>query len=234
MIKVHKSIPEAYYENSRDFQLLGRVNEVLYNYLLMNSNLVNNNNVSNDTLLDMINLILYSLGFYGEHDYPNTNLLILASVFKTIMKIKGTKAAIEYCIDILFKSQNIKSEYNLKIGTLIKSFRTSELDDNGNEYQYLELYLPSDVKDTVLIEDLFEYILPAGFIYNIYYVNTITTNVEQDIYDFNAVAYKTHKKNSSSLFGQVFKPNSDNKTHTTVIVNSGSIPPNDDEISSNN
>ena len=56
MISVQKYTPEVYYNNSRDFQAIGRVCEVLYNYILMNiDNMIGLpiSDNTNTTLLDL-------------------------------------------------------------------------------------------------------------------------------------------------------------------------------------
>ena len=58
MIKVQKYTPEVYYKNSRDFQAVGRVCDVLYNYILMNIDNMTGLPISDNTNPRMLELAL--------------------------------------------------------------------------------------------------------------------------------------------------------------------------------
>ena len=154
-MKVQNLVPEIYYKDSRDFSFIGRLYEILFNYLNTATDLVGSSlyDTNSETLID---LLCYKLGFEVKHKYINSDLLSVCKSFVSIMKKKGTKSAIEESIQILLNSQYLDNDYEVLIDR-----------DTCN----IGIGLPVSIQDTVLLEDLFDYILPAGWTYNLYYVS---------------------------------------------------------------
>lgn len=188
-MKVQNMVPEVYYKESRDFSYIGRLVEVLFNNLKTNADLVNSNlnTVDSD---DLLNSLAYTLGFKPKHKYINKDLINICSNFVNIIKNKGTKYAIEECIKILLNSQYIKGDYYI---------------DFNEETQELMIGLPSNTQDIVLLEDIFDYILPTGCIYTI---NSIGSNRDLpiDTYYFKE-AGNFHLQKQFEQISQVSKLN---------------------------
>lgn len=188
MIKVRDLVPTIYYNKSRDFQALGRVFEVLYNYAKTGTDLVLNS--YEDT--KMLDLLAKTLGFNSKHNYNTDDLVTLCNTFILILKNKGSKKSIEDSITALLNAQHIESK-----------FYVNDLYNENNVKEHsLEIYIPSDLDDLVLLEDLFDYILPAGytyrFIYSVFpdtelktssYVDSKTNQIIYDSNDIAEVAY---------------------------------------------
>ena len=230
MISVQKYTPEVYYKNSRDFQILGRICEILYNYILMNVDNMLGLPVSDNTNPILLELALLTIGFDRHHNYTNVDLVKLSEIFKYIMKIKGTKVAIEEIVYLLLRSQSIEEEeFILNIHSLLGRFRNT-----NDDIFVIDLYVSNKLKDIVLIEDVFDYILPAGFIYHIYLSSTFRRDISTTLNNDNAILNQLMDYNSSKVFGQVFdsidKPNEPDKeapktsrTFTTVVVRSEDV-----------
>lgn len=230
MINVYKSLSRTYYNNSRDFQIFGRVYELLLNYILTNVDVVASIPLSDNTPIELSSLLLYTLGFKQVHNYTDVDIIGLAKIFKYLVKNKGTKLAIETCIYLLLRSQNYKDNFKVEIKTLdfpLASDR-SKREAAGltpNNLYVVNIYLPLGIKDEVLIEDVFDYILPAGFIYNIYFTDLQTIGIAEESFisvDTNEVEVDS---NSSQRFAGVYDSSSTNNNYTynTVVVDSGSI-----------
>jgi hypothetical protein len=162
MIKTQRNVPEYYYEESRDFQLIGRIFEGILNHVKtaadsMASSTLNKN--YDDTLID---LVTSTVGFKSKHEYDVPNLIALVNSFKSILKIKGTKKSIEDCIRVLLKAQNIDEEFEVLINT--ESFTTNSETIYSRD---VTIFIPKEVKDVALLEDMLDYVLPAGFTYSI-------------------------------------------------------------------
>jgi len=244
MISIQKYTPEVYYDNSRDFQAIGRVCEVLYNYLKMNVDNMVGLPVSDNTDPNLLDLALLTLGFDKHHNYTNVDLIKLAEIFKYVMKIKGTKVAIEEIIYLLLRSQNIEEEsFILNIHSLTGELRTTswEATETKPDTFSIDLYVSNKLKDIILIEDVFDYILPAGFIYHIYASSTLSGSIETRIKNTSYILNKGYGKNANPVFGQIFKstdtpsdplvelPNT-SRTFTTVVVNSNDKWEQDDKV----
>ena len=180
-MKVQNMVPEVYYKESRDFSYICRLLEVIINHLKTNADLVgsNLNTIDSD---DLLNSLAYTLGFKPKHKYINKDLINVCSNFTNILRNKGTLNAIEECIKIMLNSQYIIGDYVI-------------LEDSKN--CFIEIGLPSSTKDIVLLEDLFDYILPAGWIYSI--VGIASKRELQDIYYYS----EGNLINFSSKYGNI-------------------------------
>lgn len=150
-MKVSNLVPEVYYKKSRDFSYIGRVFEVLFNYYKTNVDLVGKSPLDENVASNIISLAATTLGFESKHEYINKDLVALCSSFAMLLRDKGTLTAIENSVNVLLHTQNIRQ------GTTIV------YDDVNFE---LTIYVPSQIKDIVLLEDIFEYILPVGVTYS--------------------------------------------------------------------
>ena len=238
MIKVQKYTPRVYYNNSRDFQALGRICEVLYNYILMNVDIMKGLPLSDNIDQSLMDLVLLTIGFDKHHNYTNVDLVKLAEIFKSIMRVKGTETSIREIVYLLLRSQSIEDEdFILDIHSLTGGFRNDDWKPSENKVDTLsiDLYVSNKLKDIILIEDVFDYILPAGFIYHIYqstaFGNMYETVRKTDSYVLNMGV----GTNTSRQFGQIFDSqfiNDNNpivntpeisRTFTTRVVSSDDI-----------
>lgn len=149
MIKTYNLVPEVYYKRSRDFQLLGRIYDVVFNYMKMNSNLVHTEEID-DTL---VSLVCTTLGFKETHEYNTKELKALCSVFTKCLRNKGSRASVQELLNLLLNVENETSEAFVEV-------------DLENPY-LLNVFLPANIKDISLFEDVLFYILPAGMSYRI-------------------------------------------------------------------
>lgn len=152
-MKVDKLVPEIYYKGSRDFGAIGRLCEVLLNYMRLGSNIVGSNLNYTDIDSNLLELVCNTLGFIVKHKYITKDLLYISNVFTKLIKNKGTEQAIKLAISTLLASQNINNRFEINVNAeTIKK----------NEF---EIVLPEKVNDLVLLEDIFDYILPVGCLY---------------------------------------------------------------------
>ena len=153
MIETKNLVPEVYYNRSRDFQVLGRIYDIILNYVKTNTQVINNAPYSEDIDDVLIPLISTTLGFKQTHEYNTNQLKVLCSSFVSILRNKGNFTAIETLLSILGNVENTKDSYDYAI-------------DKNNPY-LLNIYLPLSISDTSLFEDMLYYVLPAGMSYRI-------------------------------------------------------------------
>lgn len=163
MIKVQRQVPDYYYNESRDFQLFGRIFESVLNHTKTATDTIVNTPLSSNYDVSLLDLLTKTIGFESKRKYDVPNLLALVSSFKSILKIKGTKKSIEDCVRILLKAQNIIDGFEVLVNT-------SEVTDSEiTKYiREVSIYIPKEVKDIALLEDMLDYVLPAGFNYIIF------------------------------------------------------------------
>lgn len=171
LITTYNSVPKYYTRESRDFQLLGHIVDSVTNYSKLCIDSMLNLPYSFNMNTQFLDLLAKTLGFETKHQYNDKNLLALCGAFKNIVKYKGTFKAINDCINLLKTTQGITTEHYIDI----------TLSDNIDVYLKnnqsvpddvicfnLSIYLPINLVDVVLLEDMFNYILPIGFTYTIY------------------------------------------------------------------
>lgn len=154
MIKTKNLTPENYYKQSRDFQLIGRIFDFVLNYLKTNIDTVSNNPFSEDFDLELTKILATSLGFKQSHEYNNKQLKALCSTFIYLLRNKGNIKSIENLLNLLANTENNADKFIVDINTEVDPYN-------------LLIYIPLDVKDTTLFEDVLKYILPAGMSYTI-------------------------------------------------------------------
>ena len=222
MLEIKNKVPSTYYNNSRDFQVLGRTLETLLNYI--NLNISNMRGTYNPENLDpsLVELALTTLAFDSSHNYQNVDLVKLAQIFKKMMRTKGTKEAINDIIYILLRSQRVEESYYVKINNLTLNLRDIDNADLDELYS-IDLYLPEKLKDLVLIDDLFDYILPAGYVYTKHGVATLQGDTPTTTMTSSDNIVITEYQNGSPITGQIYHEKDSYVAGTTykgVVVNS--------------
>lgn len=162
MIRLQDLTPDVYYKQSRDFQLIGRLYDLVLNYTKTNTTLVNNVTLSDNTDTQLIDLLATTLGFKAIHTYNVKQLVSVCSCLSEILKNKGTKKAIELAVYAILNAEGIFLTEQVDLNDLVQiSYQTD--DDNPRPIRELKIVIPAQMQDTTLLRDLLDYILPAGF-----------------------------------------------------------------------
>jgi len=192
-MKVEKLLPEVYYSQSRDFSYIGRLFEILFNYMKTGADCIAVNPDSPNIDATTIELAALTLGFESKHKYTTRDLIYIISSFSDLIRKKGTKYAINTAIRLLMNSQKIYLEEN------ITDFVSTMFLEEANSFIF-DITIPEQLTDLILLEDIFDYILPAGVLYRFIKVTAQPereTNTEMEI--DNAAAY-TLNSDTSELF----------------------------------
>lgn len=176
-MQVEKLIPDIYIRESRDFAFISRLVTIVFNYMKTASDCVYSSYKSSDTVSGILELAANNVGFETKHAYNSKNLLSVIKCFSQIIKKKGTLEAITLAVKMLLNSQNIK---NINPEALIS------VDSTNKE---ITIKIPNNIEDITLLEDIFNYILPAGMIYKFIkvvltdsvYQNNISVASDKDI-----------------------------------------------------
>jgi hypothetical protein len=145
MINIKNQVPDIYYDASRDFQVLGHLYEVVLNYAKTNADmlyLLPNRLEPNARLTELLAL---TLGFKLRRNYDKAQLAALASIFPRLLKLKGTKQAIDLAGNALVKASGVPGAFSSEI-----------------ENHILTVKIPIELSDITLFLDLLPYILPFG------------------------------------------------------------------------
>ena len=163
MIKTYELTPKVYSKLSRDYQYIGHLYDLMLNNSKCAIDLFGDNNLENGLNKSFLQLLARTVGFEPKHSYRDDTLFAICMSFNEIMKIKGTKEAIECCIRLLMNLQGVVEEYDVEVPT--------DLSEDSPYTVFISV--PSELQDTVLIEDLMDYILPTGFTYTLHKLDTI-------------------------------------------------------------
>lgn len=158
MLKLNKLVPQVYYNKSRDFQLIGRIIEFLFNYSKNNVDLLSHQVVESKKDTKLLNLLCTTIGFEVKHEYNNDQLSALCSVFLLAIRNKGSKKAIQLILDLLTALEGGRNAASMEIG----------------EDGILYLYISEEISDITILKDVFDYIMPAGFNYIV--INNVMFN----------------------------------------------------------
>ena len=162
MIKLQELTPSVYYEQSRDFQFIGRLYDIVLNYIKTNADNLYTLPIGKNMDEKLLNLLAFTLGFQSKHHYNSKQLLAICSVLPLILKNKGSLNAILIAVNSILYAEGISQalDYEFKNNNLV-------------------LYLSQDLSDLTLLKDIMIYILPAGIgcdmIKKIQIVNKIET-----------------------------------------------------------
>lgn len=154
MIKLQHLTPEVYYKESRDFQLLGRLFDLVLNAVKTDTDLLYTLPLSTNSDEKLLELLALTLGFKPKHQYNARNLKAVCSVFSEILRNKGSIKAIKIACEALFNSMDISQQLDYDF-------------TKGKDNTELNLYIAQDFGDITLLNDLLSYILPAGMSCNI-------------------------------------------------------------------
>lgn len=156
MINLKNQVPSIYYDASRDFQLLGHLYGLVLNYVKTNADMLYllPNDIEADTRTT--ELLATTLGFKLRRNYDKAQLAALVSIFPQLLKIKGTKKAIDIAGNALVKASGVPGVF------------TSEIENH-----VLTIKIPIELSDITLFIDLLPYILPFGMQVSIVRTTTI-------------------------------------------------------------
>lgn len=182
MIKLQELTPSVYYEQSRDFQFIGRLYDIVLNYIKTNADNLYTLPIGKNMDEKLLNLLAFTLGFQSKHHYNSKQLLAICSVLPLILKHKGSLNAILIAVNSILYAEGINQALDY------------EFKDNN-----LVLYLSPDLSDLTLLKDIMIYILPAGIgcdmIKEIKSVNKIETilTTKDEVTVYKDVASKFNK-----------------------------------------
>lgn len=182
MIKLQELTPSVYYEQSRDFQFIGRLYDIVLNYVKTNADNLYTLPIGKNMDEKLLNLLAFTLGFQSKHHYNSKQLLAICSVLPLILKHKGSLNAILIAVNSILYAEGINQALDY------------EFKDNN-----LVLYLSPDLSDLTLLKDIMIYILPAGIgcdmIKEIQSVNKIETilTTKDEVTVYRDIASKFNK-----------------------------------------
>lgn len=153
MIRVQDLCSKIYSAQSRDFQFIGRLFDVVLNSAKTNIDQIYYLPFSDNSDEKLVQLMALTLGFRSKHTYSERQLRSACSVFSRILKSKGTLQSINLAVNALLNAEGISDQALISI--------------NKDDHYQLDISIPESLSDINLLKDLLEYIIPAGMSCNI-------------------------------------------------------------------
>jgi hypothetical protein len=162
MIRLQDLTPAIYYEQSRDFQFIGRLYDLVLNYIKTNA--VNLYNLPSGKDMDeqLLNLLALTLGFKPTRKYNSKQLRAICSVLPTVLKHKGSIQALVLATNALLAAEGVRQP----------------LDYTMHPREGITLYVAQELEDLNLFTDLLDYLLPAGLSCSIVKESQVVSKVE--------------------------------------------------------
>jgi hypothetical protein len=146
MIKLQDLTPAVYYNQSRDFQFIGRLYDVVLNSVKTNAANLYNLPIGQNMDEQLLNLLAMTLGFKATKQYNSKQLLAICHALPTILKHKGSIQALVLAVNALLTAEGVNQALDY---TLLPK-------------QGITLYVAQELADLTLLTDLLDYLLPAG------------------------------------------------------------------------
>lgn len=201
MIRLQEKTPDVYCSQSRDFQLLCRLYDCVINGVKLNVDGVSKITDTSKCRTNLLPLLERKLGFFTKQTFNDETIRYILSAFPIMVKNKGSLKAVKQAINTFLKVKNVNSDVTIwYIDKAETEYRT------GVANQTLVIGLSTNMRDVTVLEELFKYILPAGFTYSFYFYETLEER-NTFTYQHNAkVLYVSDNINSA------LRSNSDNRT----------------------
>ena len=175
MIKLQDYTPEVYYKSSRDFQFIGRLYDLVLNYVKTNADSIYYNPLSDNSNQGMTELLALTLGFRSKYHYTTKQLRAICSTFSYALKNKGNVKSILAVCNALLRAEGISQDARY------------ELYDNNTS---INIIVSQDFPDVMILSDVLSYLLPAGMNYTITKELTLSGEADTNLGTTDVVEYK--------------------------------------------
>ena len=146
MIRLQDLTPSIYYTQSRDFQFIGRLYDIVLNAVKTNADNLYLLPINKNMDERLLNLLATTLGFQTKKLYNSAQLVAICNVLPIIMRKKGSVNAAITAVHAMLCAEGIKQPLSYSI----------------DKKKNIVLYVPEIFSDISLLRDLLPYVLPAG------------------------------------------------------------------------
>lgn len=171
MFRVQDNVPDVYIQESRDFQLLSRLYDLVFQSSRFSINTMEDLSDTAQCSENILPLLQTKLGFFKDTSTTNDVLRKVLTAYPYIIRYKGSEIGIELCMTL----------FNRITHNAIESWNIVDSD--------IVVHLKRSIQDSELLRDLLSYILPVGSAVKF----TIETTFELDtdrVHVSNAVRYE--------------------------------------------
>lgn len=206
MFRVENNVPEVYVRESRDFQLLSRLYDLVFQsakFSIDSLEQVSDTMRCNDILLP---LIAKKVGFFTDLKLTSNADRQILSAFPYIINYKGSLKGINLVANVFERIMNTKVTVD------------TDQDDSSRITIVFDNYAP----DVTLLYSLLEYIRPTGLVIDYMIRNNMNFDTDYETYDQVSIR-KTSVVDTSenNAYGVVVAVDSTNKDNPDIASNIG-------------
>lgn len=210
MFRISEKVPEVYMKESRDFQILPRIDDLLFlgeHYDISTIQELNNPKKCRNSCLKYL---AEKVGFYTDKYIPDNVLINIISAFRTALKNKGTDLGIQQAVIAILKAEN-----SIDPPKIVYTRSDSSL--QYYEQYTINIYTPIKIINEVALREFLKYIIPAGYNYNIYAYDSSET--EGEVTRINTVGQLGFLNTSFGVLGGIRGDLSYNNESIKATVN---------------
>lgn len=175
IINVQEMTPQIYTEESRDFQLLSRLYDCVFNGMKFDTDSIVELIDTQQCRTSVLQLLQTKLGFFTEKKIDDEKLRKVLECFPILVKNKGSLKAIKETLYLFLRMYSVSSDLEVYYLKTPYSEPFSEAMPcvlaNGkfpeNNSLVVKIHSFSTKPDITVLEEIFRYILPAGINYYI-------------------------------------------------------------------
>lgn len=197
MFRFENNMPEYWENQSRDFQLLTRLDDAIFMGQRADIATIKNLNSSKKCKNTFLSLLAKKVGFFTDEYIEDSVLRNIIGAFRQAVKHKGTKLGIFYAVTAILKAEN-----------------TSELPKIYIDNFTIKIYTPINIKNKVALKEFLKYIIPAGFTVDIFSYNS---NTPKNILVFNNIDTVYYYLTNINNFSTIRNNNSAKKTNIGTL-----------------
>lgn len=182
MFRLQDNLPEVYINESRDFQILARISDMLFSSIKYDVDTMVN--ILDATLVKdkLLDLLCTRVGFFPAIEIDAQVLKYIIASFPYIIKHKGTAAGIKAAVNAVLKAENTQAVQTDAVGgvealdnTLVEIISKKPKNETRNEYT-VYIYTTQTIYNKDALAEIFKYVLPAGFTYKLFLIGAKTAN----------------------------------------------------------
>lgn len=167
-IRLQNLTPEVYTDESRDFQILCRLYDSIFNGIKHDADSIEYLTDTRFIKSNVLPLLQTKLGFFSKKNIDDESLRYVLMAFPSMVRNKGSLLAIKQLLNMCLKMNNITASYTI-------NYSDSATIVNGVAINSHTIIIGIDtiISNTDIINELAKYLLPVGFSFYIYFFKNI-------------------------------------------------------------
>lgn len=172
LIRTQNKVPEVYVNDSRDFQVLCRAYDFLFNAIKYDTDSMLRLLSSVDARNNILSLLQTKVGFFTNKNIDDTSLRKIMAAFMMMVRGKGSLRAIKQAVNVWLKIVHLETDVQIQV-----------FNKNGGEIGQTKvgpytvaIGINSSVRDYTSLKEVLRYILPAGYTLYFYFYTKFGTD----------------------------------------------------------